>query len=65
MTTITLELPDEKAEQLSEAARQMNMTLEQLVTTSVEERLAERKKYVSQAIKRIVKENEELYRRLA
>ena len=65
MTTITLELSDEKAEQLSETARQMNMTLEQLVTTSVDERLAERKKYVSQAIKRIVKENEELYRRLA
>ncbi len=65
MTTIILELPDEKAEQLSEAARQMNMTLEQLVTTSVEERLAERKKYVSQAITRIIKKNEELYRRLA
>ena len=65
MTTITLELPDEKAEQLSEAARQMNMTLEELVTTSVEERLAERKEYVSRAITRIIKKNEELYRRLA
>jgi predicted transcriptional regulator len=65
MTTITLKLPDEKAEQLSEAARKMNMTLEQLVVTSVDERLSERKKYVSQAIKRIIKENEELYRRLA
>ena len=65
MTTITLELADEQAQKLSEAARQMNITLEQLVTTSVEERLSERKKYVSQAIKRIIKENEELYRRLA
>ena len=65
MTVITLELPDEKAQQLSDAARQMNMTLEQLVTTSVEERLAERKEYVSQAITRIIKKNEELYRRLA
>ena len=65
MTTITLELPDEKAEQLSEAARQMNMTLEELVTTSVEERLAERKEYVSRAITRIIKKNSELYRRLA
>ena len=65
MTTITLELPDEKAEQLSETARQMNMTLEQLITTSVDERLSERKKYVSQAITRIIKKNEELYRRLA
>ena len=65
MTTITLELSDEKAEQLSETARQMNMTLEQLVTTSVDERLAERKRYVSQAVTRIIKKNEELYRRLA
>ena len=65
MTTITLELPDEKAEQLSEAARQMNTTLEELVTISVEERLAERKEYVSRAITRIIKKNEELYRRLA
>lgn len=65
MTTITLELPDEQAQQLAETARQMNMTLEQLITTSVDERLSERKKYVSQAITRIIKKNEELYRRLA
>jgi hypothetical protein len=29
MTTITLELPDEQAQQLTETARQMNMTLEE------------------------------------
>ncbi len=29
MTTITLELPDEQAQQLAETARQMNMTLEE------------------------------------
>ena len=38
---------------------------QQLVTQSVEERLSGRKKYVSQAIKRIIKKNEELYLRLA
>ncbi len=65
MTTITLELPDEQAQQLAETARQFNMTVEELVTKSVEERLSERKKYVSQAIRRIIEKNEELYRRLA
>lgn len=65
MTTITLELPDEQAHQLTETARQFNMTVEELVTKSVEDRLSERKKYVSQAITRIIKKNEELYRRLA
>ena len=31
MTTITLELPDEQVQHLTETARQMNMTLEELV----------------------------------
>jgi len=30
MTTITLELPDEQVQHLTETARQMNMTLEEL-----------------------------------
>lgn len=65
MTTITLELTDEQAQKWAQEAQRLNLTPEQLITTSVEERLSERKKYVSQAIKRIIKENEELYRRLA
>jgi len=65
MTTLTLELTDEQAGQLAEEAARLNMTPEQLATQSVEERLAGRKRYMTQAIKRIIKENEELYRRLA
>ncbi len=65
MTTLTLELTDEQAQKWTEAAQRLNLTPQQLVTQSVEERLSGRKKYVSQAIKRIIKENEELYRRLA
>lgn len=65
MTTLTLELTDEQAQKWTEEAQRLNLTPQQLVTQSVEERLSSRRKYVSQAIKRIIRENEELYRRLA
>jgi len=65
MTTITLEIPDEQAEKWAKEAERLKMTPEQLVTLSVDERLEGRKRYVSQAINRIIRENEELYRRLA
>jgi hypothetical protein len=65
MTTLTLELTDEQARLWAKEAARLNITPQQLVTESVEERLAGRKRYVTQAIQRIIKENEELYRRLA
>ena len=65
MTTLTLELTDEQAQQWTKEAERLNLTPTQLVMQSVEERLSGRKKYVSQTIKQIIKKNEELYRRLA
>ena len=65
MTTLTLELTDEQAQKWVQEADRLRMTPEQLIAQSVEDRLEGRKRYVSQAIKRIVRENEELYRRLA
>ncbi len=65
MPTLTLELSDEQAQQWAKEAERLKMTPQQLVTQSVEERLSGRKRYVTQAIKRIIRENEELYRRLA
>ena len=65
MTTITIQVTDEKAAQLTEEAERLHMTLDELVTRSVEERLSGRRQYVTKAITRIIKENEELYRRLA
>ena len=64
MTILTLELTDEQAQKWTEEAQRLNLTPQQLVTRRIEERLAERKKYVSQAIKRIIGENEVLYRQL-
>ena len=65
MTTLTLELTDEQAQKWAEEAQRLNLTPQQLVTQSVEERLSGRKKYVSQAINQTIMKNEELYRRLA
>ena len=65
MTTLTLELTVEQAQTWAKEAERLQMTPEQLVTQSVEERLSGRKRYVTQAIKRIIRENEELYKRLS
>jgi len=65
MTTLTLELTDEQAQTWLKEAERLHLTPEQLVTQSVEDRLNGRRQYVSHAIKRIIKDNEELYRRLA
>ncbi len=50
MTTLTLELTDEQAQKWAQEAERLKMTPEQLV---------------AQAMKRIIRENEELDRRLA
>ena len=65
MTTITIEVTDEQARQLSEEANRLSMTLEELALQSMEDRPAQRKQYMTQAIRRILHKNEELYRRLA
>ena len=65
MTTLTIELADDEAQQWRQEAERLSMTVEQLVTQSVKDRLAGRKRSVTQATQRIIEENEELYRRLA
>ena len=63
--TLTLELTEEQAQKWVQEAERLNQTPQQFITQSVEDRLAQRKRYVTQAIQRIIRENEELYRRLA
>ncbi|MDQ2800502.1 MAG: hypothetical protein M3Y13_12785, partial [Armatimonadota bacterium] len=65
MTTIAIELTDEQAQQLAKEANRLNTTMENITLQSVEDRLAGRKRYVTKTIRRIIQENEELYRRLA
>ena len=65
MTTITIEITDEQAQQWAAEAERQHLTVEQLARQSVEERIAGRKRYVTQTIGRIIEDNAELYRRLA
>ena len=64
MTTITLELPDEQAQHLTETARQMNMTLEELALqrlfapTDVDDDFI-------RLVEEIIEEDRELLERLA
>jgi len=64
MTTITLELPDEQVQHLTETARQMNMTLEELALqrlftpTDVDDDFI-------RLVEEIIEEDRELLERLA
>lgn len=64
MTTLHLEVPDEVASRIKEAAVERGLTVEQLVTTSVEEKLARDRTFES-AVDTVLAENAELYKRLA
>ena len=64
MTTFTIELPDETAERLQIKARHLNTTVEALMTTQAK-KLSDEPLDVEQIIQDIVRDNAELYRRLA
>ena len=69
MTTLTLELTDEQAQKWTEEAQRLNLTPQQLVTQSVEERLSGGEDASSpsfeEAMDYVFQKNTELYRRLA
>lgn len=69
MTTLTLELTDEQAQKWTEEAQRLNLTPQQLVTQSVEERLPGGEDVSSpsfeEATDYVFQKNSELYRRLA
>lgn len=65
MTTITIALPDDRALQLEELARDAGLTPEELLRASVEEWLSRPKDDFARAAAHVLKKNAELYRRLA
>ena len=69
MTTLTLELTDEQAQQWTKEAERLKMTPQQLVTQTVERRLSASEKSGSvefeDAMEYVFEKNSELYRRLA
>lgn len=64
MSTLTFTVPDDKASQLSEAAREMGVPIEDLLRHITDDFLA-RKEGFEEAAKYVLQKNSELYRRLA
>lgn len=65
MPTLTIELTDEQAQALAQEAERLHLSTQELAVQTLGDRLAGRKRYVTEAIGRIITENAELYRRLA
>lgn len=64
MSSLTFELPEEKAERLVETAKQMGMPVEALLQQITDEFLR-RQSAFEEAPKYVLQKNAELYRRLA
>jgi predicted transcriptional regulator len=64
MKTLEVEVPDDVAVRAEAVATKHGVTVEQLLRASLEEKL-ERDAELEQAVKEVLAENAELYRRLA
>jgi antitoxin FitA len=65
MTTVTIELPEERVHELSERAAALGITIEALIQASITDLLTRPTDDVQQAIDLVLTKNAELYRRLA
>jgi hypothetical protein len=65
MSNITIQLPDERMQQLQKLAQEANVLPEELLRARVEEWLNSPAQEFLQAAQYVLKKNEELYRRLA
>ena len=65
MTTITIELPNERLQKLQEMALRFGVSMEELVRVSLEDMLTQPEEQFRKAAKYVLKKNAELYKRLA
>ena len=65
MTTLTVDISDDRFLKLKEVAKGLLLTPEELVTASIEDLLARPEEDFEQAVNHVLKKNTELYRRLA
>jgi hypothetical protein len=65
MTSITIALEDDRLQLLKELATQLGMTTEDLVRISIDDLLSHPGQDYRQAAEHILRENEELYKRLS
>ncbi|WP_013323947.1 DNA-binding protein [Gloeothece verrucosa] len=65
MSNLTIQIPDEKLDQLEELARAQGLTLEQLLIAKIDDWLTENPPDFNQAVNYVLTKNTELYKRLA
>ncbi|MEO8288614.1 MAG: ribbon-helix-helix protein, CopG family [Chloroflexota bacterium] len=65
MSSITIDLPEERMQKLRELAAQLGVSPEELLRASVEGLLNRQDERFKQAAEYVLKKNAELYRRLA
>ncbi|HEX6291607.1 MAG TPA: hypothetical protein VFZ66_20655 [Herpetosiphonaceae bacterium] len=65
MTTLTITLPEDQLAKLQELASRLQVTPEELATTSIEELLTRPDATFQQAVSYVLKKNADLYRRLS
>ncbi|MGA1790253.1 MAG: DNA-binding protein [bacterium] len=65
MTRITVQLEDSKAALLREKAKKYGLKLDQFLTASIEDLIAQPEPEFEEAVRRVLSKNKELYKRLA
>jgi hypothetical protein len=65
MTTITVQLDDSKAALLQEKAEKYGISLDEFVTASIKDLLAQPEPEFDAAMRKVLSKNKELYKRLA
>ena len=65
MTTITLSLEDENVQKLKKTAESYGLKLEQFVIASIKDLISRPEPEFTEAVKKILQKNKELYKRLA
>ena len=65
MSSITIELPEERLQKLREMAAELGVTPEELIRASIEGLLNRPDDQFRQAAEYVLKKNSDLYRRLA
>lgn len=63
--TISLQLPDDAERRLTEAARRLNVPLQELAAAAVRDLVTQPAQDFETAATRVLEKNHELYRRLA
>ena len=65
MKVLALQLPDQIASRLQEAAERLRVSAEQLSILSIEEKLAELEEEFGRSAEYVLQKNADIYRRLA